>query len=330
MAQARPGTIRWALIGCGEIADKRVAPAISSHPDCELTLVMCRDTDRAGYFAEKHGAVWSTTRPETLFSDPDIDAVYIATPPSSHCEYALAAACEGKHVLCEKPMALSGEECDRMIAACREHGVTLGVAYYRRLYPQIAALRRMLAAGELGRPALLHARVAGPRPARADDWRLDPAHSAGGPLPDIGSHRLDLFAYLFGPPERVGAALETPDPEAAVEETATVFLRLPGPVRAVLVADWSGRELCDLFEIVGSEGRVLCDPLNGDSYRVEREGREETRQVEFPANVHAPLIADFVAAIREARAPICPGEEGATATRIIEAAYRSAREKRFV
>ncbi|MBE7561175.1 Gfo/Idh/MocA family oxidoreductase [bacterium] len=322
--------LRWALIGCGEIADRRVAPAISAHPGSELSLVMCRDSDRAGYFAQKHRAVWSTTRPETLFTDPDIDAVYIATPPGSHCELTLAAAAEGKHVLCEKPMALTSDECRRMIEACRAARVTLGVAYYRRCYPQVQAIRSLLESGKLGKPLVVRASVASPFEGRAGDWRLDPSESGGGPLPDIGSHRLDLLAYLFGAPERVGAALTPSSAGWPVEEAATVLLRLPGGVRGVVEAAWNASAPRDLFQIDASQGAVRCDPLNGDAYLVSRQGREERHKVDFPNNVHAPLVADFVEAILFEREPICPGEAGTIATRVIEAAYQSAAERRFI
>ncbi len=330
MEPGKSRKLRWALIGCGDIADKRVAPAIAADPGSELSLVMCRDSDRAGYFAEKHHAVWSTTRPETLFTDEEIDAVYIASPPSTHCEFTIAAAENGKHVLCEKPMALTGAECARMIDACRAHGVKLGVAYYRRRFPQVQAIRALLSEGMLGKPVVVRAAVASRFDRPADDWRLDPAQSGGGPLPDIGSHRLDLMIHLFGMPDRVGCTLQASGAGWKVEEAATVLLRFPGGMRGMLLADWGGREPQDLLEVVGSEGRVVCSPLSGDAYLLSRKGREERRTVEFPANVHAPLIADFVAAIVYNREPVCPGAEGAKSTTLIEAAYRSAADRQFV
>ena len=333
MAAESSRIIHWALIGCGDIADRRVAPAISAHPRCELSLVMCRDTDRAGYFAEKHSAVWSTTRPETLFSDDEIDAVYIASPPESHAEYAIAAAGEGKHVLCEKPMALSAAECDAMVEAARKHGVRLGVAYYRRLFPQVQAMAALLSEGALGQPLVVRAAVGeryAPVPDAPGAWRLDPAISGGGPLQDIGSHRIDLLLHLFGLPERVGATLQSSSGEREVEEQATVLLRYASGMRGIIDADWSRDTRRDLFEITGTEGKVVCDPLSGETYIISRGGGGETRRVEFPENVHAPLIDDFARAILEDRAPVCSGEAGADVARVTELAYRSAAEKQFL
>ncbi|HEX2491865.1 MAG TPA: Gfo/Idh/MocA family oxidoreductase, partial [Blastocatellia bacterium] len=133
--------LRWGLIGCGDISRKRVAPALQDIPDCEFIAVSRARVDLAEAFVNEFGAKrWYGDWRELIAND-EIDAVYIATPVYLHAEQTLAAAEAGKHVLCEKPMAMNPDECEQMIAACRFEGVTLGVAYYRRFYPVIRRIK---------------------------------------------------------------------------------------------------------------------------------------------------------------------------------------------
>src|SRR6185436_19823476 len=143
--------LKWAILGCGNIAENTFAPCLLHSPLCELVAVARRDGARARAFAERFGGpAWHTDEAELLARE-DVDAVVIATPPHVHCAQTVAAARRGKHVLVEKPMALDPAECRTMIAACREAGVRLGVAYRRRLFPQVARVRQMLDEGAIGR-----------------------------------------------------------------------------------------------------------------------------------------------------------------------------------
>src|SRR5215468_2493764 len=142
--------LRWGLIGCGDIAAKRVAPALRDLPNCELVSVARNRSDLAQPFAERFGARKWFADWHALAQDEEIDAVYIATPVHLHASQTIAAAEAGKHVLCEKPMALNVEECEGMIAACRKHHVKLGVAYYRHFYPVVARIKDIIRSGEIG------------------------------------------------------------------------------------------------------------------------------------------------------------------------------------
>src|SRR5258705_3969542 len=143
--------IRWGLIGCGDIARKRIAPAMRNSPVCELVAVSRAQANLAEAFAKEFGARRWYADWRDLLQDKEIDAVYIATPVHLHAEQTIAAAQAGKHVLCEKPMALNVAECDRMIAACRANGVQLGIAYYRHFYPAIRRIKEIIAAGGIRR-----------------------------------------------------------------------------------------------------------------------------------------------------------------------------------
>src|SRR5687767_1927125 len=183
--------IRWGLIGVGDIAEKRVAGALKDSRGSHLAAVASARPERAAAFAAKHGVDRHYADWREMLRDGGVDAIYIATPVRLHPEQAIAAAAAGKHVLCEKPMALDAAECARMIAAARQHGVRLGVAYYRHLYPVVARLREILARGVIGRPVLAQAHAferfdVAPDHPRA--WFLRKADAGGGPMFDFGCH----------------------------------------------------------------------------------------------------------------------------------------------
>ena len=143
--------LKWGLIGAGDIARKRIAPALRDSPNCELVTVSRKRAELAADFAKEFGArKWFADWRE-LIADDEIEAVYIATPVYLHCEQTIAAANAGKHILCEKPMAMNVAECEEMIDACRVNSVKLGIAYYRRFYPVIERIKQVIESGEIGK-----------------------------------------------------------------------------------------------------------------------------------------------------------------------------------
>src|SRR5262245_21703434 len=193
--------LRWGLIGCGDISRKRVAPALRDIPECEFVAVNRARADLAEAFANEFGARrWYGDWSE-LIADGEIDAVYIATPVYLHAEQTVAAAEAGKHVLCEKPMAMNAAECDRMNAACDTNGVQLCVAYYRRFYPAIRRIKQILASGEIGKPVIAQINAFerfNPQPGEDRHWLLEKSKSGGGPMMDFGCHRIEILINLFG------------------------------------------------------------------------------------------------------------------------------------
>lgn len=209
-------TLRWGIIGAGDIVKKRVAPAINDLPDNELIAVARSRAEMAEASAKELGARrWFADWREML-ADEEIDAVYIATPVYLHAEQTIAAAEAGKHVLCEKPMAMNVEECDRMIAACEANDVRLGVAYYRRFYPVLARVRELLASGEIGNAIVAQMNAFEYVDMKADDlrgWFLQKAKSGGGPMMDFGCHRLEVLTDLHGIASAANEYSPAPDRE---------------------------------------------------------------------------------------------------------------------
>ena len=197
--------VHWGLIGCGDISRKRVAPALRDAPRSELQAVARAQAELAEEFAQEFGAARHSADWRELSADPEIDAVYIATPVDLHAEQTAAAAQAGKHVLCEKPMALTTEECDQVSTACAAAGVKLGIAYYRRFYPVLDRIKEIIASGDVGQPVMAHINcfeTFNPEPGEPRHWLIEKARSGGGPMMDFGCHRIEVLLNLLGPIDR--------------------------------------------------------------------------------------------------------------------------------
>jgi predicted dehydrogenase len=317
--------VRWGLIGYGDIAEKRVARALRECPGSSLVAVAGRRAEPAAAFAARHGAARSFGDWRELLGDGEIDAVYIATPVRLHAEQAVAAAEAGKHVLCEKPMALDVGGCQRMVDAARRKGVRLGVAYYRHLYPVVRRLRELLASGEIGRAVLGHAQAFepfDPGPDGPRSWLLRKADSGGGPLMDFGCHRIEVLLDLLGPVERVrGFPAKVRFPEREVEDTCVAYLGFPSGAAAVVSVSHAAQEARDSLEIIGTEGSAHVAVLNQGGLRIVTPAH--TREERHPPhpNLHQPLIEDFVDAVLGGRDPAVTGAIGLEVNRVIAAAY---------
>ena len=305
--------LRWGLIGAGDIVRRRVAPALIDAPSCDVVAVSRGRPELAAAFAADIGARRWYSRWQELVVDPDVECVYVATPVNLHAEQTIAAAEAGKHVLCEKPMAMTTAECDRMIAACRAHGVRLGVAYYRHFYPAVLRVKALVASGEIGTPVLAQINAFeyfDPAPDHPRAWLLDPSKAGGGPMMDFGCHRLEVLVHLFGSVRRTAALVATVAFDRDVEDTAAVLLQFDrGPCASVTVTH-AACEKQDSLHVFGTRGSAHIDELNVGTIRIQ--AGEESRVEAHPpaANIHRPLIDDFVEAVQTNREPAVTGETG--------------------
>lgn len=317
-------TIRWGLIGCGDIARKRVAPALREHPDCELQAISRARFDQAEQFANEFGARrWYADCTE-LIADEEIDAVYIATPVHLHAAQAIAAARAGKHVLCEKPMAMSVSECDEMIAACSENEVRLGVAYYRHFYPVIDRIRSILASGEIGTPILAQMNAFewfDPPGSHHRRWLLERKSSGGGPMFDFGCHRIEVLINLFGKIKQVKSLVGNLLFDREVEDTATALFEFENGPQAIVSVTHAAREPQDTLEIFGSQGSIRVPVLNDGSIKITTQNDERSERHPPHTNLHLPLIDDFVQAVLNDRNPQVDGQAGREVARIEEMIY---------
>eukprot|EP00629_Pelagomonadales_sp_RCC1024_P015405 CAMPEP_0119266236 /NCGR_PEP_ID=MMETSP1329-20130426/4789_1 /TAXON_ID=114041 /ORGANISM="Genus nov. species nov., Strain RCC1024" /LENGTH=360 /DNA_ID=CAMNT_0007266105 /DNA_START=85 /DNA_END=1163 /DNA_ORIENTATION=+ len=300
-ALAGRGRVRWGIIGCGAVCERKSGPALQKAQRSALVAVMRRDGKKAADYAKRHGVPKSYDTVEGLLGDPEVDAVYVATPPGAHLEIALKVAAAGKPCYMEKPGARSATEEDKMERAFRAKKLPLFVAYYRRAYPRYVALRKALRSGRLGdikQVVYMHA-----RPPGDSGWRTDVEASGGGLVLDVGTHVLDLLDFLLGPlkVETHRATGAPGGPETRVEIGFTV-----GKARGRASWDFeSDFDTMDRLEITGSEGSVRCDEcMNGRDLVWKKGGKTETEKFPPPDPVQLPLVTAVVAALLDGTA--CP------------------------
>jgi 1,5-anhydro-D-fructose reductase (1,5-anhydro-D-mannitol-forming) len=296
-------TLNWLVIGIGDITRKRVIPAILAEPRSRLYAVLTRDPRKAEAYA---GVVAFTSLSEAL-DDPKIDAVYVASPVALHTEQTIAGLRAGKPVLCEKPVALDLAQAEAMAHAARETEQLLGIAYYRRLYPKLIRAKQLVADGAIGRPVLVEANYHGWLENPDRGWLKDPALAGGGPLYDVGSHRIDACNFLFGKPLRATGLLSNALHELSVEDSATALIEYADGVHAVVDVRWNSRIQRDQFRVIGSEGEISLDPLNGPALRLlDSQGKLTEEQLPAHTNVHYPAIENFVGAVLDGSSLACP------------------------
>ena len=262
-------TIKWGLIGCGRIANSRVIPeGITMVENARLIGV----ADIRPHRARETASNFDTSAYEdsaALLADPEIDAVYIATPPASHVELAIAAANAGKHVLCQKPIAVNAQAGQAMVAACAENNVTLGIGYMMRFHGAHQKMNELIKQGLIGRPVGARVRYSvwsPPMPAgqEADEygaWIHDPEIAGGGPMMDMGVHAIDLLIMMLGRISEVVSFCDTLVHEYAVEDTASCMFKFANGAQGILetymsVPNFEGRRM---IEIYGSEGSLVAE-----------------------------------------------------------------------
>jgi 1,5-anhydro-D-fructose reductase (1,5-anhydro-D-mannitol-forming) len=282
--------LKWLIVGVGDIAVKRVIPAILAEPRSRLVGVVTRDPKRA----EVYG-VPAFPDINAALKDSDAQAVYVATPVFLHAEQSVAALLAGRHVLCEKPMAMNYGRAMAMNAAARQVDRVLGIAYYRRMYGKVERARQLIAAGAIGTPVLAEATSHDwfyPADGRRA-WLIDPKLAGGGPLFDIASHRIDLMNYFFGTPERVCGRLSTMIQPIQVEDNATVMIDYQSGVRGLIDVRWHSKIARDEFRIRGTDGEMNLTPLNGPLLTYPG----GTEDIPAHVNLHYPCISNFVEAV---------------------------------
>jgi predicted dehydrogenase len=316
--------VRWGLIGCGDIAKKRVAPALRDSAQSELVAVSRAKADLAEAFAKQFGAGKWYADWHDMLRDSEIDAIYIATPVHLHAPQTIAAAEAGKHVLCEKPMALNVAECDEMIAASEANNVKLGIAYYRHFYPVVRRLKEVLEVGEIGTPVVVQINAFewfNPQPDHSRSWLIKKEVAGGGPMFDFGCHRIEVLLNSFGAIRGVKSSRANVLFDREVEDTATALFHFEQGMRGMLTVSHAAFEPQDTLKVFGSRGSVHIPVLNNGNMVIVNEEGERTESHPPAANLHQPLIEDFIEAVLEDRQPAVNGETGRMVASIEEQIY---------
>ena len=331
--------IGWGIVSTGRHPDSKMAPAINAASDSAIAAVVSRDAGRAQAFADKHGAAKAYDDLDTILGDPAVDVVYIASPNALHAEQTVRAAEAGKHVLVEKPMALSVDECQRMIDACASAGVKLGVGFHLRTHPGHRRLRELVADGALGTVALATANwgrgtrglVTPPARPELQAWWDDPALVGAGAFMATGVHCVDTMRFVLGREVTEVSALTDASEERPLEELVALTVRFDdGSLGTIMTGrrtpDFVGNDVT----VYGSLGRgavhgsidtVLAGTLD---VRTDATAIEEAFATD-PVGLYTWQVDAFNRAVLEGTEPAATGLDGLRAAQVTVAMVESAK-----
>lgn len=294
--------INWGFIGCGEVTEKKSGPAFNEVPGSHIVAVMSRNIDKAKSYAERHGIKKWYTDAQALIDDPEINAIYIATPPSSHATYAIMAMHAGKPAYVEKPLAASYDDCARIFHVSKVTGVPCYVAYYRRYLPYFNRVKELIRNGEVGKVINVQIRFSCP-PRELDynspeelPWRLVPDIAGGGYFYDLAPHQIDILQDIFGIITHARGYSDNRGGLYKAEDTVSACFSfqdgLPGSGSWCFVGHDSAKE--DRIEIIGDKGSLLFSVFNYQPIRlINSKGKQEI-EVPNPKYVQQPLIQNIV------------------------------------
>jgi len=334
--------IKWGVIGAGGIADRRTIPGMMLADNAELVAVMDTADGVAEKVRAKYNAKYAYTDWNELLANPEVEAVYIATPVFVHKEQVIAAANAGKHILVEKPVCLTAEEGDEVLALCREKNLLLGAGFLMRFSSSHRKMREFIAEGGLGQVVSVRAQFSCWYPKMDGAWRQSKALGGGGALMDMGIHCIDLIQYITGSTvKRVGAFCSTNVFDYETEDQAAVIMALDNGAFALLdtnfnIPDDSQKARLEIYGTKGSilaEGTIsqvdggnieilLAEDKGYDAQQERSSADAATFDLEY-GNMYTREIESFGRSVLEGTPLESPAEEAIQVQRIIEAAYAS-------
>jgi predicted dehydrogenase len=326
MSTFQDSEVRWGILGVGDVCEVKSAPAMSLVKSSRLVAVMRRNEALAQDYAHRHGVPKWYGDASSLINDPDVNAVYIATPPNAHKELTLQAAAAGKPVYVEKPMARTYQECRDMISACDDADVALNVAYYRRSLPHFVKIKELLESGAIGE--IRHVRIDLNEqllPHVVDnpdnDWRVDPEIAGGGYFYDLGSHQLDLLDFLLGPIEAAGGIVANQAEQYAAEDIVSAAFCFESGVIGSGTWCFSTGEVSQRDEttIVGSKGQISFETFGAGQFQLATDSAgEKTCEFELPRHIQQCLIEAVVNDLLGKGTSPSTGESAARTNRVMD------------
>ncbi|GEL07336.1 Gfo/Idh/MocA family protein [Salisediminibacterium halotolerans] len=291
-------TVRWGIIGCGNVTEVKSGPAFHLAEGSSLQAVMRRNKLKAQDYAERHGVPAWYDKAEDLIADSRVDAVYIATPPSSHKEYTIMAAEAGKPVYVEKPMALSANECSDMIASCEKNNVPLFVAYYRRSLPRFNKVKELIENGLIGDVCSVSVQHTQKSVQKNDGgewpWRVNPSISGAGLIYDTGAHTLDLLDYLLGPLHEIKGHAANLFSSYPAEDTVSGTWRFANGALGAGVWSFSSYKKQDLNCIVGTKGEIRFSTFDNRPITLINGAGEKAFHIDHPDHIQQNHIQSIV------------------------------------
>lgn len=317
--------INWGIIGCGDVCEVKSGPAFSKIEHSNLVAVMRRNAKKAADYAKRHQVPIWYSNADQLINDPKVNAIYIATPPSSHLEYVLKVAKAGKPVYVEKPMGRTYSECQDMIEACKKAGVPLFVAYYRRRLPYFLKVKELIESGAIGKITMVNLTlIKSPKPNDSkpkENWRINPEISGGGHFHDLSSHQLDFLSYFFGDIIDANGMKSNALNQNSVEDTVSASFKFESGLIGNGV--WTFTSLFNHFKdevvILGNKGRITFGSFSGNiPIILETQSGKKEFSILYPEHVQQPLIQTIVDELRGIGTSPSTGISGAKANWVMD------------
>ncbi len=316
--------LQWGIIGCGDVTEVKSGPAFNKVPGSQLVAVMRRDADKAADYAKRHGVPKWYSDAAQLINDPEVNAIYIATPPSSHEEYTIAAINAGKPVYVEKPMAGTYAAGKRMAEAAKQKNIKLVVAHYRRRWPLFLKVKQLLEEKAIGDVRLARIEMYKPAPTKDElaeektSWRVDPAIAGGGFFHDLAPHQLDLLYYFFGPVKTIQGISTNQGGLYAADDLVTGSILFENNIAFSGAWCFNASYSSDWCDIIGSKGKIGFSFFSGNTIEWRRADHTQHFQFDPLPHVQQPMIESVVQYFLGKGPNPCTGEEGAEVMRWIE------------
>ena len=323
------GTVNWGIIGCGDVCEVKSGPAFNKISNSKLIAVMRRNRDKAKDFAQRHGVPKYYDNAVELVNDSEINAIYIATPPSSHESYLEMALKAGKPVYVEKPVTINSASLERMMEMEKLYDCKVSVAHYRRGLPLFNKIKQLVNEGTIGKVKLILLRTLQPPVSKIitqtdDNWRINPDISGGGLFHDLSPHQLDIMYWIFGAPQQSYVQAANQGKLFNVPDLTMVQLAFANDIYFNGVWDFNVTETAtaDLCEIIGDKGTIRFSFFRVSTIELTTVAGIETSELEYPANIQQPHINNVVKFFRGEGDNPCTLEDALPTMRVMDKAVQ--------
>ena len=320
-------TVSWGIIGAGDVCEKKSGPAFNKVPNSELVAIMRRTKDKAQDYAKRHNVKKFYTTAGSLINDPDINAIYVATPPAFHEEYAVMAMKAGKAVYIEKPVTLNAKSCEKLIEASKQYEVPVSIAHYRRNLPLFQKVKSIVRDGVLGKITMINLYMFQPGASdliadTSENWRLDPNISGGGLFHDLAPHQLDILYWIFGDASEInGFSLNQGNISKAPDFTKLNMIFSSG---IVFTGTWAFNvhksTVIDRCIISGKCGKVVFPFFGIPTLHLHTDTMNEYLPFAQPEHIQQPHIEKVVKFFRGESSNPCPIEDALCTMRMMDIA----------
>ncbi len=321
------GTVNWGIIGCGDVCEVKSGPAFNKVADSKLVAVMRRDFDKAKDFAQRHGVPKYYSEAAELINDNEVNAVYIATPPSSHESYLEMALKAGKPVYVEKPVTVNSSSLQRMMEMEKNHDGKVSVAHYRRGLPLFNKIKQLVNDGAIGKVKLILLRTLQPMVSKIitqteDNWRINPEISGGGLFHDLSPHQLDIMYWIFGTPQQVFVQAANQGKLYNAPDLTMVQIEFANDIYFNGIWNFNVAEIAtsDSCEIVGDRGTIRFSFFRVSTIELSTNTGTEIFELEYPVNIQQPHINNVVRFFRGEGANPCSLEQALVTMKVMDKA----------